>query len=46
MKGTLQNIKFLISFSLGGGGVQAYKFGNFDFEILIEREDQDTSQLF
>ena len=32
----------------GGGGrwVQAYNFGNFDFEIWVEGEGQDTSRLF
>ena len=30
----------------GGGGVQAYKFGNFNYEIRVEGEGQDTSRLF
>ena len=30
----------------GGGGVQAYDFGNFDYEIRVEGEGQDTSRLF
>ena len=30
----------------GGGGVQAYNFGNFDYEIRVEGEGQDTSRLF
>ena len=30
----------------GGGGVQAYNFGNFDYEIRVEVEGQDTSRLF
>ena len=30
----------------GGGGVQAYIFGNSDFEIWVEREGQDTSRRF
>ena len=29
-----------------GGGVQAYNFGNFNYEIRVEGEGQDTSQLF
>ena len=38
-------VKTLISyFQLrGGGGVQAFNFGKYDFEILVEREGQDTS---
>ena len=34
---------------MGGGGageVQAYNFGNFDFEIRVEGECQDTSRNF
>ena len=27
----------------GGGGFQAYNFGNFDFEIWVEGGGQDTS---
>ena len=30
----------------GGGGVQAYNFGNFDFDIWVEGEGQDTSRRF
>ena len=30
----------------GGGGVQAYNFGNFNFKIGVEGEGQNTSQLF
>ena len=30
----------------GGGGIQAYNFGNFDFEIWVEGESQDTSRHF
>ena len=30
----------------GGGGVQAYNFGNFNYEIPIEGEGQDTSRIF
>ena len=30
----------------GGGGIQAYNFGNFDYEIRVEGEGQDTSRLF
>ena len=30
----------------GGGGVQAYNIGNFDYEIRVEGEGQDTSRLF
>ena len=30
----------------GGGGVQAYNFINFNYEIRVEGEGQDTSQLF
>ena len=30
----------------GGVGVQAYNFGNFDYEIRVEGEGQDTSRLF
>ena len=36
--------------SRGGGGgrvgVQAYNFGNFNFEIRVEGEGHDTSRLF
>ena len=28
-----------------GGGVQAFNFGNFDYEIRVEGEGQDTSRL-
>ena len=31
---------------LRGGGVQAYNFGNFNYEIQVEGEGQDTSRLF
>ena len=27
----------------GGGGVQTYNFGNFNYEIRVEGEGQDTS---
>ena len=27
-------------------GVQAYHFGNFNYEIRVEEEGQDTSRLF
>ena len=30
----------------GGRGVQAYNFGNFNFEIRVEREGQDMSRVF
>ena len=30
----------------GGGGDQAYNFGNFDYEIRVEGEGQDTSRIF
>ena len=30
----------------GGGGVQGYNFGNFNYEIRVEKEGQDTSRLF
>ena len=30
----------------GGGGVQAYYFGNFQYEIRVEGEGQDTPRLF
>ena len=30
----------------GGGGVQAYNFGNFNYEIRVEGEGQDTYRLF
>ena len=30
----------------GGGGVQAYNFGNFNYEIRVQWEGQDTSRLF
>ena len=29
-----------------GGGVQAYNFGNFNYELRVEGEGQDTSRLF
>ena len=29
-----------------GGEVQAYNFGNFDYEIRVEGEGQDTSRIF
>ena len=38
--------RFFYKFEGGGGGVQAYNFGNFEFEIRVEEEGQDTSQLF
>ena len=28
------------------GGVQAYNFGNFNYEIRVEGEGQDTSRRF
>ena len=28
------------------GGSQAYNFGNFNYEIRVEGEGQDTSRLF
>ena len=30
----------------GAGGVQAYNFGNFNYEIRVEGEGQDTSRFF
>ena len=30
----------------GGGGVQAFNFGNFNFEIRVKGEGQDTSRFF
>ena len=30
----------------GGGGVQAYNFGNFNYEIRVDGEGQDTSRIF
>ena len=35
-----------ICFLRGGGGVHAYNFGNFDNDIRVEGEGQDTSRLF
>ena len=30
----------------GGGGFQGYNFGNFNYEIRVEEEREDTSRLF
>ena len=35
------NSKWYYGEGRGGGGVQAYNFGNFEFEIWVEEEGQD-----
>ena len=38
--------KYKYTLKGGGGGVQAYNFGNFNYVIRVEGEGQDTSRLF
>ena len=42
----IKSVTTIICLRGGGGGVQAYNFGNFNYEIRVEGEGQDTSRLF